>query len=64
MTINPKGLSSAERIQLFKKCRTLADQLKLFDCSMGMSSDWKEAIRAGSTWLRLGSIIFGKRSNL
>ena len=63
MTINPKGLSSIENIKLFKKCRTLADSLKLHDCSMGMSGDWEEAVDAGSTWLRLGSIIFGNRPN-
>jgi len=62
MTINPKGLSSNENLKLFKKCRSLADSLELPDCSMGMSGDWKEAIDAGSTWLRLGSIIFGDRS--
>ena len=62
MTINPKGLSSKENIRLFKKCRHLADSLKLQDCSMGMSGDWEEAVEAGSTWLRLGSIIFGNRS--
>ena len=61
MTINPKGLSSTDNIKLFKKCRDLADSLKLQDCSMGMSGDWKEAVEAGSTWLRLGSIIFGNR---
>jgi pyridoxal phosphate enzyme (YggS family) len=62
MTINPKGLSSIENIKLFKKCRHLADSLKLQDCSMGMSGDWEEAVKAGSTWLRLGSIIFGNRT--
>ena len=62
MTINPKGLSAKENFKLFKKCRTLADFLKLPDCSMGMSGDWEEAIEAGSTWLRLGSLIFGGRS--
>ena len=62
MTINPKGLSSNENFELFKKCRSLADSLLLPDCSMGMSGDWKEAIDAGSTWLRLGSLIFGDRS--
>ena len=62
MTINPKGLSSKENLELFKKCRSLADSLKLPDCSMGMSGDWEEAIKAGSTWLRLGSLIFGDRS--
>tara|TARA_Y100001970_G_C14216793_1_gene850153 strand:- start:1653 stop:2294 length:642 start_codon:yes stop_codon:yes gene_type:complete len=63
MTINPKGLSSKENIELFKKCRSLADSLQLPDCSMGMSCDWEEAIDAGSTWVRLGSIIFGNRTN-
>ena len=62
MTINPKGLSSKENTELFKKCRSLADSLQLPDCSMGMSGDWEEAIDAGSTWLRLGSLIFGDRS--
>ncbi len=61
MTINPKGLSSKDNIKLFKKCRYLANSLKLEDCSMGMSGDWEEAVEAGSTWLRLGSIIFGNR---
>ena len=62
MTINPRGLSSNENSELFKKCRSLADSLQLPDCSMGMSGDWEEAIEAGSTWLRLGSLIFGDRS--
>ena len=62
MTINPRGLSHNENSELFKKCRSLADSLKLPDCSMGMSGDWEEAIAAGSTWLRLGALIFGDRS--
>jgi pyridoxal phosphate enzyme (YggS family) len=62
MTINPRGLSSKENLELFKKCRSLADTFQLPDCSMGMSGDWEEAIDAGSTWLRLGSLIFGDRS--
>ena len=61
MTINPKGLSSKENMKLFKKCRNLADSLNLYDCSMGMSQDWEEAVEAGSTWLRLGTIIFKNR---
>ena len=62
MTINPRGLGSKENLELFKKCRSLADSLQLPDCSMGMSGDWEEAVDAGSTWLRLGSLIFGDRS--
>ena len=61
MTINPKGLSSKENMKLFKECRNLADSLNLYDCSMGMSQDWEEAVEAGSTWLRLGTIIFNNR---
>ena len=61
MTINPRGLSSKENSELFKKCRSLADSLQLPDCSMGMSGDWEEAVNAGSTWIRLGSLIFGER---
>ena len=61
MTINPKGLGSNENENLFMKCRSLADSLNLPDCSMGMSGDWEEAIRAGATWIRLGSLIFGDR---
>ena len=62
MTINPRGLSSNENSELFKKCRSIADSLHLSDCSMGMSGVWEEAIDSGSTWLRLGSLIFGNRS--
>ncbi len=61
MTINPKGLTSNENIRLFRKCRNFADLLELHDCSMGMSGDWMEAVEAGSTWVRIGSSIFGKR---
>ena len=61
MTINPKGLSFEENKELFIKCRSLADSFHLPECSMGMSGDWEEAVIAGSTWVRLGSIIFGKR---
>lgn len=33
------------------------------EVSMGMSSDYKEAIKQGSTMIRVGSTIFGKRGN-
>jgi len=61
MTINPKGLNAEENFELFNRCRLIADKLDLPHCSMGMSNDWKEAIKAGATWIRLGSLIFGKR---
>ena len=64
MTINPKGLSSKDNLELFKDCRSLADSLDLKDCSMGMSEDWREAVEAGSTWIRIGSLIFGDRKSM
>jgi uncharacterized pyridoxal phosphate-containing UPF0001 family protein len=61
MTIAPFGLTPGERLELFRECRALADALGLHDCSMGMSGDWREAVTAGSTWVRLGSVLFGSR---
>jgi len=61
MTINPKGLNAEQNLELFKKCRLIADKLILPHCSMGMSNDWEQAVKAGATWIRLGSLIFGKR---
>ena len=58
MTIAPMGLSLKDRKTMFQECRSLADQLNLADCSMGMSRDWEEAIEAGATWIRLGSVLF------
>ena len=61
MTIAPIELDLSQRKDLFKDCRSLADKLGLKDCSMGMSQDWQVAIEAGSTWVRLGSSLFGER---
>ena len=36
-------------------------KLNLKDLSMGMSSDFEQAIINGSTYLRLGTIIMGER---
>ena len=61
MTIPPIALNSDEKKDLFCECRNLANHLGLKDCSMGMSNDWQDAIQGGATWIRLGSILFGKR---
>jgi uncharacterized pyridoxal phosphate-containing UPF0001 family protein len=29
--------------------------------SIGMSGDWREAVRAGSTMVRIGTALFGER---
>jgi len=61
MTIAPLGLGGAERRELFGECRDLAHDLGLPELSMGMSGDWRDAVAAGSTWVRLGSLLFGER---
>ncbi len=61
MTIAPLGLTPQQRLELFGDCRDLTNELGLEECSMGMSGDWREAVAAGSTWVRLGSVLFGRR---
>ena len=63
MTIAPLGLTAPERLALFDDCRRLAEELGLAELSMGMSGDWQEAVAAGSTWVRLGSGLFGQRTH-
>tara|TARA_Y100000590_G_scaffold417538_1_gene517387 strand:- start:1591 stop:2256 length:666 start_codon:yes stop_codon:yes gene_type:complete len=45
----------------FKLLKKNSELLNLKDLSMGMSADYEQAILEGSTFLRLGSIIFGER---
>ena len=46
----------------FSKMRELTDNLKLLELSMGMSSDYLRACEYKSTFLRIGSKIFGRRN--
>ena len=61
MTITPLGLAPQQSQEVFAACRQLADALGLPECSMGMSGDWPQAAKAGSTWVRIGSALFGSR---
>ena len=45
----------------FKEMNALNENLNLNELSMGMSSDYLEAIKNSATYLRIGSNIFGKR---
>ena len=60
MCLPPVESSSQE---YFKILKNVAEKLDLKDLSMGMSSDFEEAIIHGSTYLRLGTIILGERFN-
>ena len=64
MTIAPLGLDADSRQCLFQDCAALARELGLNELSMGMSGDWSEAAAAGSTWVRLGTVLFGERPPL
>ena len=46
----------------FKETNLLNKKLNLLELSMGMSSDYLQAVENSSTFLRIGSNIFGLRS--
>lgn len=58
MCLPPQNKEPTEYFLLLKK---LAKDLNIFNLSMGMSNDYPEATKCGSTHLRIGSEIFGKR---
>lgn len=64
MTIGAAGDLSA-----FKELKSVKDEwqgsLKDFELelSMGMSADYAQAIESGSTYVRIGSLLFGERVN-
>jgi len=59
MCMPPADSNSQE---YFEKLKKAAEQLNLKDLSMGMSSDYEQAILNGSTYLRLGTVILGTRN--
>ena len=61
MCLPPINTSSKEYFQLLKN---RGKNLSLKELSMGMSSDFEDAVLNGSTYLRLGTIILGQRSSI
>ena len=59
MCLPPIDSNSEEYFKLLKKT---TEALNLNELSMGMSSDFEQAILNGSTYLRLGTMILGKRN--
>ena len=67
MNLNVIGLMCIPPLEkssniFFKEMCTLNKNLNLKELSMGMSSDYLEAIKNSATYLRIGSNIFGERS--
>ena len=59
MCMPPINSDSNKYFQILKKA---SEKLNLTNLSMGMSADYGQAILSGSTYLRLGTAIFGARS--
>jgi len=60
MTIGRAGPPEGSRIG-FRELRALADRLGVRHCSMGMSEDLEVAVASGSTMVRVGTAVFGRR---
>ena len=55
MCIPPLGISAEPFFLMLKELNKIAG---LNDLSMGMSNDYKTALKIGSTYIRIGSAIF------
>lgn len=70
MTIPPATRDPESARPFFKKLRQLRDQWRgqtgfnLNELSMGMSHDFEIAVEEGATWVRLGTVLFGKREDI
>jgi len=60
MTVAPTEPEGARRA--FRSLRSLADELGLVECSMGMSDDLEAACELGTTEVRIGRALFGARA--
>ncbi|SVD47483.1 uncharacterized protein METZ01_LOCUS400337 [marine metagenome] len=52
----------SDSVKYFKLLKKIAENFNLKELSMGMSSDFEDAVINGSTFLRLGTLILGKRN--
>jgi uncharacterized pyridoxal phosphate-containing UPF0001 family protein len=60
MTVAPVDPTAARAA--FRAVRSLASDLGLAECSMGMTDDLEIAVEEGSTMIRVGRALFGARS--
>lgn len=62
MAIGPLGADRRATIEAFGVAAKTFARIGGSTLSLGMSSDWREAVRAGSTMVRIGTALFGERS--
>ena len=60
MCIPPESIDSEI---YFQEMLELKKDLGLKELSMGMSNDYIQAVKNGATYIRIGSKIFGERTN-
>ena len=58
MAMSDKNSSEEEIKNVFEKARFFKNIYSLKDLSMGMSDDYKIAIKCGATFVRLGRILY------
>ena len=66
MGITENNISETERAVQFDQCNNLYNQIRAMTknveiLSLGMSNDWEDAVKHGSTMIRIGTKIFGER---
>jgi len=61
MAIGPLVEDRAAIARAFELAAMTLDRIGGTTLSIGMSGDWREALRAGSTMLRIGEALFGER---
>ena len=66
MGITENNISETERAEQFNQCNNLYNQIRVMNknieiLSLGMSNDWEDAVKHGSTMIRIGTKIFGER---
>ena len=49
-------------INHFSKLKSLANENKIDELSIGMSNDYEKALKFNPTYIRLGTLLFGERS--
>ena len=67
MAMLPEGISDEEKADLCKAAREFYDEIRektptVETLSLGMSGDYKIAIKNGSNMIRLGRAVFGERN--
>lgn len=62
MAIGPNSTDESEVRRAFERAAQAFSRVGGSTLSLGMSGDWREAVRCGSTMIRVGTSLFGPRA--